>query len=256
MKKTITTLAVGGSLLVAVPAEAAPAQVVPVQAVSKDPVRALKGKLATGRGVRFTETTTLSGDDKTEVQSRKGTFQFNAKGLAGSDIVATSTLGRERTITVGKVGYTSGGIWKDRLPAGKTWLKGSGSFGGTAGYRGQVINPAEPKTLAALIKKGKLTRSSITGKITFKELDKVSPWFAGSIPLRMHDDTKVSYTLTLTSAGLVSKVKSSYAATGILDVNGHDGKTITIESRFTGWGTKVSIKAPNPKTVTTKTLDD
>ncbi|MFB4275400.1 hypothetical protein ACBJ59_08865 [Nonomuraea sp. MTCD27] len=69
----------------------------------------------------------------------------------------------------------------------------------------------------------------------------------------MHNDTKVSYTLTLTSAGLVSSVKSSYAATGVFDKSEFDGRTITIDSRFTGWAAKVSIKAPDPDTVTSET---
>ena len=32
-------------------------------------------------------------------------------------------------------------------------------------------------------------------------------------------------------------------------MSGYDGKTITIDSRFTGWGAKISIKAPDPKKV-------
>ncbi|MFC5818543.1 hypothetical protein [Nonomuraea harbinensis] len=242
-KTTITALVACGCLLAA----GAPAQAAP-----KDPVRALKSKLASGHGVRFTETTTLSGGGKKKIQSRKGTFQFNAKGVAASDITATSpTRPRERTISVGKVSYTSGGMWEGRFPEGKTWLKGNAILGGGSGFYGQVINPAEPKTLAALVKKGRLRGSSLTGKITFKELEKVSRWFDASIPLRMHNDTKVTYTLTLTSAGLVSRVKSSYAATGVFDTNQHEGKTIVIDSRFTGWGAKVSIKAPDPGKVTT-----
>ncbi|MBB5780643.1 hypothetical protein [Nonomuraea jabiensis] len=243
MKKTITALAAGCAFL---------ATATPAQAAPKDPVRALKSKLVSGHGVRFTETTTLVGDGKVKLQSRKGTFQFDAKGIAASDITnKTGPAEPERAISIGKVTYTSGGIWEERLPAGKTWLKSGGMPGGAGGFYGQVINPAEPKTLATLIKKGKLRGSTLTGQITFKELEKVSRWFDASIPLRMHDDTKVAYTLTLTSAGLVSRVKSSYAATGVFDKSGFDGKTITIDSRFTGWGAKVSIKAPDPDTVTT-----
>jgi hypothetical protein len=246
-KTTITALVACGCLLAAA---------TPAQAAPKDPVRALKSELTSGRGVRFTETTMLSGDGKTKIQSRKGTFQFNAKGVAASDITATPVgRPRERTISVGKVSYTSGGMWQDRLPEGKSWVRSNALLGGGSGFYGQVINPAEPKTLAALVKKGKLSGSTLTGKITFKELEKVSRWFGASIPLRMHDDTKVSYTLTLTSAGLVSRVKSSYAATGVFDTNQFEGKTITIDSRFTGWGAKVSIKAPDPETVTTDVGD-
>ncbi|GAA2821441.1 hypothetical protein [Nonomuraea rubra] len=243
-KTTITALVACGCLVMAA---------TPAQAAPKDPVRALKSELASGRGVRFTETTTLTGDGKTKIQSRKGTFQFNAKGVAAADITATPAGGaRERTISIGNVSYTSGGMWEGRLPEGKSWLKSKALLGGGSGFYGQVINPAEPKTLAALVKKGKLRGSTLTGKITFKELEKASRWFGASIPLRMHDDTKVSYTLTLTSAGLVSRVKSSYAATGVFDRNEFEGKTITIDSRFTGWGAKVSVKAPDPETVTTE----
>lgn len=32
-------------------------------------------------------------------------------------------------------------------------------------------------------------------------------------------------------------------------------KTVTTDTRFTGWGKKVSIKAPNPDTVTTEPDD-
>ncbi|MFI9595297.1 hypothetical protein [Nonomuraea sp. NPDC052265] len=246
MRKTmITALAACACVLTAT---------APAQAAPKDPVRALKGKLATGHGVRFTETTMLSGPKKAKIQSRKGTFQFDAKGVAASDITATSVgRPRERTISVGKVSYTSGGMWEERLPEGKSWLKGNGLLGGGSGFYGQVINPVEPTTMAALVKKGRLRGSTLTGKITFKELEKVSRWFGASIPLRMHDDTKVSYTLTLTSAGLVSRVRSSYAATGIFDTDRFEGGTITIDSRFTGWGAKVSIKAPDSGTVTTDT---
>ncbi len=242
MRKTIIVLAACAPLLVALPAQAAAPK-------TKDPVRALKAELVAGHGVRFTETTTLSGE-KIKEQSRKGTFQFNAKGIAAFDIVTTTPpRGHERVVAVGKFGYSSGNIPMNELPAGKTWFKYRGWFTGGGGFRGQVISPLEPKTLAALIKKGKLTKRTITGKITFKELDKLSPWFDQSVPLRMSDDTKVSYTLTLTSAGLVSRVKSSYAATAVFDLSRYDGKTMTIDTRFTGWGAKTSIKAPDPKKV-------
>lgn len=251
MKSMITALVAGGALLVT----AAPAQATP-----KDPVRALKAQLVTGHGVRFTETTTLvDGDDKTAFQRRSGTFQFGGKGLAASDISAVLLAKgseKERAITIGRTTYVSGGPWKDQLPEGKTWYRAGNMPGGGSGFYGQVINPAEAKTLATLVKRAKRAGSRYTGKITFKELDKLSPWFGASVPLRMHDDTKVTYTLTVNGAGLVSRVTSSYAATGVFDANGLDGKTFTIDSRFTGWGKKVSIKAPDPDKVAGKLNDE
>jgi hypothetical protein len=246
MKKTIIALAACAPLLVALPAQAAAPKV-------KDPVRALKGEFVAGHGVRFTETSILSGP-KTKVQSRKGTLQFNAKGIAAFDIVTTFPKRRERVISIGKVSYITGDP-SDRLPEGKTYAKGKSETAGAGGFNGQVINPAEPKTLATLIKRGKLTKHAITGKTTFKELDKISPWFKRSVPLRVQDDTTVTYALTLTSAGLVSRVKSSYAATAVFGASDYDAKTITIDSRFTGWGAKISIKAPDPKTVAVPTTD-
>ncbi|WP_155359969.1 hypothetical protein [Acrocarpospora macrocephala] len=261
MKKMITILLAGGGLLMtAVPAQAAPV----------DPVRALKAKLVPGHGVRFTETTTLSGKDvttlsgdvvKAQLLGRTGTFQFSKKGIAASDITAKwldgaaasrRALPPERAISVGKVCYVSGGTWKEDLPKGKTWYRTEAFAAGAAGFQGQVINPAEPTTLSVLIKKAKKVRNTYTGTITFKQLDKASPWFSASIPLRASDDTKVSYTLTISSAGLVTRVVSSYPATGVFDTNEMDGKTITIDSRFTGWGRKVSIKAPDRHKVATK----
>ncbi|GAB2951607.1 hypothetical protein ACFMQL_40195 [Nonomuraea fastidiosa] len=248
MKETIIALAACGAVLApAVPAHAAPAE---------DPLRALKSKLVAGHGVRFTETTVLSGDGKITLQKRKGAFQFDKKGIAASDITATSkSRPRERVIGVGTYTYTSGGIYAGKLASGATWYKSRGLPGGGAGFHGQVINPAEPKTLAALVKKGRLSGRTLTGKITFKDLAKVSRWFDASIPLRMHNDTKVSYTLTLSASGVVSRVKSSYAATGVFGTNAHEGKTITIDSRFTGWGAKTRIKAPDPGKVTTEAAD-
>ncbi|MEV4568133.1 hypothetical protein AB0K12_30560 [Nonomuraea sp. NPDC049419] len=49
----------------------------------------------------------------------------------------------------------------------------------------------------------------------------------------------------------MSRVESSYAATGVFDANGFEGKTMTIDSRFTGWGAKTRIKAPAPSDVAT-----
>jgi hypothetical protein len=237
MKTMITALAAAGALLLtATPAQAAP----------KDPVRALKAQFATGHGVRFTEATRHC---KTSVQTRKGTFQFDKKGLAASDITASIAGLKERSITIGKTTYISGGMLNKLSSGGKTWLQVRNMPGGTSGMYGQVINPAEPKTLAALVKRSKHTGNRYTGTITFKELGKLSPWFKASF-LLVKENSKVSYTFTVNSAGLVNRVTSSYKGSGVLDTAAQAGKTTTIDTRFTGWGAKVSIKAPNPDDVT------
>ncbi|TDD46574.1 hypothetical protein E1286_20300 [Nonomuraea terrae] len=62
--------------------------------------------------------------------------------------------------------------------------------------------------------------------------------------------TEVSYTLTLTSANLVSRVESTYRLPDHHVVYEDDqGMTVHADTRYSGWGDKVSIKAPDPDTV-------
>ncbi len=49
--------------------------------------------------------------------------------------------------------------------------------GGTNGWFGQILNAAEPTTLAALIKEGKRSGNTYSGTLTMGYLGKVSPWF-------------------------------------------------------------------------------
>lgn len=238
MKKTITlVVACGALMLAAVPAQAAP----------KDPVSALKAQLVPGHGVRFTDTVTWSdGTDNREARDNKGSFQFGKKGIAAFDITMDyGSDDKERFISVGKTGYYSGGRLEGLLPEGKTWFKTGG--GAIPDSWAQFLNPAEPKTLAALIKNGKSKGNSVTGSITLKELKAVSAWVGGARTGKENDGVKIAYTLTLSSAGLVSRVQTSYTLS-------RDGELdeVTVDSRYTGWGSKVSIKAPDPDTVTSK----
>jgi hypothetical protein len=240
MRKTATALAICGALMaVALPAQAAP----------KDPVGALKAKLMPGHGVRFTETTTWSdGTDQRQAQENKGVFEFDKKGVAAFD-VTMNQIGYDepaRVISIGKTAYHSGGVLSRVLPEKKPWYKNS-SGGAVPDAFVQILNPAEPTTLAALIKNGTSTKSTVTGTITFKELKKVSTWVSAARIGKNLDGTKVSYKLTLSPAGLVSKISSTFMAS-------QDGETaiVTIDSRYTGWGGKVSVKAPDPGKVTVK----
>ncbi|TDD46789.1 hypothetical protein E1286_19820 [Nonomuraea terrae] len=120
--------------------------------------------------------------------------------------------------------------------------------GGLSDSYGQVLNAAEPATLAALIKNGKRTDDTVTGTITFGELVEHSRWFRSSWPTTIAARTEVSYTLTLTPAGLVSGLQSAYRALDTWDRK-IEGKLIAVDTRCSGWGRKVSIKAPDPRKV-------
>lgn len=243
MNKTITALSVLAAVLLL---SAAPAQ-----ATAADPVRALKAKLVPGHGVHFTEVANWSdGLDTLETDTAKGVLQFSKKGVAGYDVRST-TWDEEKfhVVSVGNTAYYSGAIYK--LPKGKTWYATGG--GALPTIYGQILNPAELTTLSALLKKGTKAGNKITGEITFSDLAKVSPWFSRSVLADWADDTKISYTLTLSSAGLVTKLSSSYRAKDVTKnfADFEDG-IISVDTRYSGWGSKVSVKAPDPKTVTDK----
>ncbi len=242
MKKTITALAVCGVFLVT----AAPAQAAPT-----DPVRALKAKLVPGHGVRFTETAEWSdGTDTLHAYENRGVLQFAKKGLNYDLTITAWDDTEERVISTGGRTYYSGGALAEYMPKGKRWLRLKGG-GALPGVYLQVLNPAEPATLSALLKKGKREGSKVTGTITFAALTKVSPWFAGSELSTWAAGTPVSYTLTLAPSGLPTRLWSSFRAKGVDRLYADfEGSIINVDTRYTGWGGKVSVKAPSPGTVT------
>ncbi|MET7334230.1 hypothetical protein [Nonomuraea sp. NPDC005650] len=236
MKKWIISTAVFAALAVT----AAPAQAAP-----KDPVGALKATIAAGHGVRFTgDVTWTDGTDERGARDIKGVFQFGRKEIAAFDITTKEGDEQERVIAIGKTGYYSGDRISGLLPEGKTWYK-SKNYGMPDSWS-QFINPAEPNTLAKLLKNGKTKGASVSGSVTLKELKAVSAWVSAARIGKEHDGLKISYTLTLSSAGLVNGVTSTYTMAA-------DGEryTSTVNTRYAKWGSKVSVTAPDPSTVTT-----
>jgi hypothetical protein len=232
----LATAALAALTVAAAPAHAAP----------KDPVKALNATIVPGHGVRFTGSVTWTdGTDERGARDLKGVFQFGKKDVAAFDITMKDGDEQQRVIGIGKTGYYSGGFIAGLLPEGKTWYKEKNR--GMPDSWSQFINPAEAKTLARLLKNGTTKGDAVSGSITVKELKAVSAWVSAARIGKEHDGVKISYTLTLSSAGLVSRVRSTYALA-------EDGTTYTstVDSRYTGWGGKVSVKAPAPATVTTK----
>ncbi|MFI6539508.1 hypothetical protein ACIBHY_44110 [Nonomuraea sp. NPDC050547] len=254
MKKMIAAVAAAGVLV---------AGALPAQAAPKDPVGVLKSLMKPGAGVRFSDLTMMSADGSSvDLVKRKGVFGFGKKGIAAHDITSrivsptielTDSRKPERVIGLGKDLYLSGGNWAEDMPKGKTWYKTGSQLmrAGGYGFYGQVINPAELGTLSALIKRAKRGGNAYTGKVTLKELHKISPWFASTI-LARRDSTPVEYTINVAPSGLVTKVTSTYAAAAVVSFPGLEDETFTAVSTFTGWGKEVSIKAPDPALVTTK----
>lgn len=256
MKRYIAGL-VGAVVLAS--AAATPAQA----AAPADPVKALKSQMAAGKGVKSTDVMSfveLAG--KTAFLRRTGVLQYGkpVKGGMGdiyaADINADYTqhdgpvfktigisLADEHTISIGKISYVKGEMPKP-LPKGKSWLKVRAPMpGGSSSIYCQQPNPAEPATLQALIKGGQKTGRTYKGSISKAQLWQVSPWYRAATLLKDNDGA-LDYELTLGPDNLPQRLLTTFPATEILGVTLAGDDVFTIETRFTGWGSKVRVTPP------------
>lgn len=271
MKRIIAGLALASAatLITAGPALAAPA--------AKDPVAAVKKQFVAGKGVKFSESTkAIQGRMRGIVTRRSGTYQFGNTGVAASDITgsfnikalgpidadddeakALKALGTpERTITVGKTSYMSGGIWAEALPEDKTWLKvPNAPFSGLTGIYGQPLNLTEAATLKTLFKGAKPAQGGYAGKITVGELRRISPSFRGNLllgtPSKTTAKVAISWKLTVDAKGLPSRLVTTFPMSA-LSSGADDKSSLSVETKYSGWGSAVTITAPPTDQVTDK----
>lgn len=252
---------------------ATPAQAASTQAPAK-PVTAVKKQLAPGAGVKFTERTTVQDGKIRGIFLRSsGAFQFSKSGLAASDItgklnIKASDLGEleegsflkaiivpERTIRIGTTSYLSGGVWSEMLPSGKTWYKlPKGPPAGVTGMFGQPVNIVEPATLKALFKNAKPATGGYTGKITVRDLRKASSYYRSAspgTPSAKMLKTQITWKLSVNAKGLPTRLVTTVPG-GAISSSGTSDEKMTVDTRYSGWGGKVSIKAPSADEVTTK----
>ncbi|MBB2909562.1 hypothetical protein FHS43_000808 [Streptosporangium becharense] len=266
MKRHIAGLACAATAVLSATAFAPAAH---ASAQAADPITALNKQLTAGHGVRFVDTTKMQGTQGGMVLAKRtGTFQFGASGISASDqttklrIKASdlAPLGTgdeeadkmiaglakpERVIRVRNTSYISGGLFGEFMPEGKTWLQYPGVTLGVNGQVGQLVNVAEPATLRALLARATVKRpTSYAGKITFGELYRVSPWFRASLmqkPSGKAAKTSVNWKLSVGADQLSTRLVTSYPAAGL----GMPGsETLTVDTRYSGWGSKVTITAP------------
>ncbi|MFF5212257.1 hypothetical protein [Streptosporangium sp. NPDC000396] len=235
----------------------------PVQAAaSADPVKVLKSQFAAGKGVKFTDVATLvEFAGNRSFLKRTGSFQFGRAGIVASDVSAKLTtdetseipatlpwiLNRpERTIRIGTTSYYTGGPWAP--PKGKSWIKHPhGMNAGFSGWYGQLVNVAEPATLKALITKGKRTGRTYTGTISFGALEKISPWLRNTSLTGLSTDDKAAvlrFRLTLGSDQLPQRLVTVYPGRTHVSAAVGEDRQLSVETRYTGWGGRVTIKTP------------
>ncbi|MGW0594397.1 hypothetical protein [Streptosporangium sp. NPDC002607] len=276
LKRYIAGLACAATAVLGAPALASAAH-----AQAADPITALKGQLKNGHGVTYVDILKTQGSSKNTIAGhRKGELQFSTSGISASDHTTQLRFDEgafefgtgeggteeteeqkkfskllaglaepERVVRVKKKAYLSGGAFGQFLPQDKPWLGYPGDTLGVTGSMGQLINVAEPATLKTLLAHATVKKpTAYAGKITFGELQKVSPWFRAS-----HDGGKLSgeqakttinWKLFLNADRLPARLATSYTQFS-------SGPTWTVDTRYTDWGSKVTIDAPPADQVAT-----
>ncbi|MET8049993.1 MULTISPECIES: hypothetical protein [unclassified Streptosporangium] len=258
------------TLVTVAPASAQTAQTTKTaQAAKSDPVSALKRQFRTHRGVKLTENTKIVGAGKkqrTIFTRRNGVLEFGKSGLVASDLTTKFNLPTQdgefkglftpsRTISLKNVSYTSGGFFADSMPEGKKWLRVPGGGLVLVSPVQQIISTVEPGTLKATLahtgarRPGGTwdgTRTTVhSGTITLGELFKVSPSvraMLGTKPTGRSATLPVTWKIYIGSDQLVRRIVSSYTES----TRGLNSTELTYvnDTRYTGWGTKVTVKAP------------
>ncbi|MEO3862007.1 hypothetical protein [Acrocarpospora sp. B8E8] len=251
--KRLVVAAVVGAAVLLVPAA-------PVVAKA-DPVKALKARFATGKGVKVSNLMKISTGGEVWATLREvGSVGFGRSGVAATDIQdkaqyskafldalpeaereeLQATVGLTRTITTSKYAYISGARVKNYLPEGKTWVR---RFSGAPVPGSLLVNPFEPRTLDKIIDRaGSRQGSVLKGWIASSSLAKISPSFRASFGSGKTSDgkaSKVNYTVWLDARGLVKRVYATMTM-HIVDTP----LTYATDGRVSGWGGKVVISAP------------
>ncbi|MFI6596424.1 hypothetical protein ACIBHX_09250 [Nonomuraea sp. NPDC050536] len=250
---------------------AAPAM---AEAKPANPVDMLKKQFVAGHGVKISEKTrTWIGRQEYVGAVREGRIGFDAKGVAAVENTRTPVLTAallkdlkkvsktneetadavdlltERLYMIGAGGklYINGGLFSTLLPDDKTWASLPGSPY-SAAYGDQLIDVFEPATLKTLLATAKHKGDQYRGSITFGDLYKVSPMFRSQTlrkPKGAVAKVVISWRITLDAGKLVKRVASSWS----LPVSKKVTMTATSETRYTDWGTDVSIAAPDASEV-------
>ncbi|PZG41315.1 hypothetical protein C1I98_21455 [Spongiactinospora gelatinilytica] len=247
------------------------------------PGDALKKQFRNNHGVSYTESSQTTLDGKRLVGTKvKATYQFGGSGIVASDATYRQIWDKKmldsfkkdaehdysgeqeidfvklftapyRVITLPKASYISHPAITEHLPQGKSWVpvKGKDAIKPTD-MNSQAINVFEPKTLTAITASakakgngGKVDGASTTvyrGTITVAELYKLSPSYrAQSVnrPKGKEAKVKIDWKLWLDAKNLPRRVTTSVEQ----EFMKAEYRAV-IDSRYSSWGAKVTIKAP------------
>ncbi|WP_433420091.1 hypothetical protein ACQP1V_07245 [Microtetraspora malaysiensis] len=270
----IATVACAGAAALMAPTIAAPAY---AQTRAADPVSALAKQFKVKRGVHMTSATKMSVAGMPGFKTRtEGDVQFGRSGIVASDLTTKNDFGNlfeddedlqglnepMRTITINKTAYVSGGIFGDIIPSDKTWLRVPTGASATSLGGDQFVNVFNARSLRAVLATTKAkgnggtldgTRTTVyRGSITLKQLAASSP----AMKKQLADldaksgKTVLNWKLWVGADQLVRRVTTAVTFT-IKSKKMSIDMDLTGDTKFTKWGSKVSITAPPASEVAT-----
>ncbi|MGW2220472.1 hypothetical protein ACWCSD_36280 [Nonomuraea sp. NPDC001684] len=218
MKRLLAAAVTAAALIPAVPAQAA-----------VDPVTALKRQFVPGHGVTISETARTESKRPRDGQVTRmaGSVEFGASGPVAADVVFR-TIGaddsRQRWISVGGKVYVQAADLADDLPMGRTWVL-------MEHLKGKVITSAQPvdvlapRTVKALVSHAAGPKDGLRqGALTLAQARGAGAYEG------------FRYQLGLNAQALPDRVVTGQSLT--------PGSRSVVETRLSGWGAKVSVKAP------------
>jgi hypothetical protein len=249
------------------------------QATPVDPADALRRQFQTDHGVKITEIVHIS-DVPLNIEGYKpevarlqsdGELQFGPSGPVASDVTVRESanptrkkrleaLAADKPMAVppgrfnpyrvigDKTSFYSG-VYADWLPEGKTWVRQAKRPGDTVSPEvrffsmDQRLSALEPTVLRALVNSPTATHSGDGlrhwGTITTPKLHKIR----GTSPSEPFGRTggEISWRLWLDGSGLPKRLTTTQYEGGLLP---HSAQILKTDTRYSAWGTPVSITAP------------
>lgn len=244
MKKSAAVLSAFLAVPTLVTAAAAPAV---ATAAPRDPVAAVRQQIAKKGGVRFSENVRATFMRRTLAGFRRsGVLRFGPRGVAAYDVKTTSKdpkIGSSRLVGVGRHSYVQGsGI--DDLPEGKKWVR-LGFVNPGGGTFLDITNPKVLKTILASTKSrvpGGSRTTVYRGVTTLQRLAKVSEDARVLVKtLKSKKPVPLRWGLWVGANRLPQRFTSSLV---ILSTRELGDALLTSDVRLTGWGTRLTVKAP------------
>ncbi|MEV0351329.1 hypothetical protein AB0H88_36610 [Nonomuraea sp. NPDC050680] len=240
---------------VAVPAQAA--SVASVQAAPVDPVKALKAQLVSGKGVKITESSSITVDFtandasmQVQVNTRTvGTLAFGKGNVAAADLRVRMSSRQKgfnppyRVIAEGRNAYvTNAGIAK-ALPSGRSWIQSKTSGHGNAILDAGVTS-AELQFM--LNNASEVTTGEYQGTTTLAAFRHNKSAGEGSVEFHLYFDER----------NLLTRTVVDTTAQPDSDSTAYDQMVFHTDTKYSGWGAKVKIAAPAAgKVISEKRLD-